>query len=84
MKSKLFFILIPVAFTNAKQVAEDFKNMEFNSLSEVPEVITKALVQEEEAEEEEKVLVMSVNSFTEFYNESESATEYFISPVYVV
>lgn len=80
---QLYFILIPVAFTNAMQVAESFKSKEFNSLNEVPEAVNKALEQDEEDQEDEEVLVMSLSAFTNFYNESESATQYFISPVYV-
>lgn len=81
---KLYFILIPTAFDNALAVAESFKSKEFNDLKEIPEAVTKVLEQEDEEEEEEGVLVMSLSSFTDFYNESESATQYFITPVYVV
>ena len=80
---KLYFILIPVAFANAGAVAESFKNKEFENLGEIPEAVNKALTQPEEDQEDEEVLVMSVTGFTEFYNESESATQYFIAPVFV-
>ena len=80
---KLYFILIPTAFANALAVAESFKSKEFNDLKEIPEAVNKALTQEED-EEDEEVLVMSLSAFTDFYNESESATQYFITPVYVV
>lgn len=81
---KLYFILIPVAFANALAVAESFKSKEFNSLNEIPEAVNKALTQDEEDQEDEEVLVMSLSAFTDFYNESESATQYFVTPVYVV
>ena len=80
---KLYFILIPTAFANALAVAESFKSKEFNDLKEIPEAVNQALTQEED-EEDEEVLVMSLSAFTDFYNESESATQYFITPVYVV
>lgn len=80
---KLYFILIPVAFTNAKAVAESFKNKEFKNFSDIPEAVNNSLVQEDEDEEDEDVQVMSLSSFTDFYNESESATQYFIAPVFV-
>lgn len=83
---KLYFILIPAAFANALAVAESFKSKEFNDLKEIPEAVNQALNQEEdeEDEEDEEVLVMSLSAFTDFYNESFSAAEYFITPVYVV
>lgn len=80
---QLYFILIPTAFANALQVAENFKSREFNSLTEVPEAVNTALHEDNEEDEDEEVLVMSLSAFTNFYNESESATQYFITPVYV-
>jgi hypothetical protein len=81
---KLFFILIPVAFANAGAVAEKFKSKEFNSIGEIPEAVNKELVQEDETQEDDEVLVMSVSAFTDFYNgDVGAAVGYFIAPVFV-
>ena len=82
MKKQLYFILIPVHFTRALPVAENFKGREFDNLSEVPEAVNKELTQSNENEEDEEVLVMSLSAFTDHYNDSE-AIQYFIAPVYV-
>lgn len=83
MKKQLYFILIPAFFTNALSVAESFKSREFDNLGEIPEAVNKELQQEDESEEDEQVLVMSLSTFTEFYNDNEGS-QYFIAPVYVV
>lgn len=55
---KIYYILIPMHFANAKEVAIEFKDKEFDTLGEIATSVTEALKGNDEDEDDE-VLVYS-------------------------
>ena len=85
MNKKEFIVLIPVDFKKSYEVAQAFMGKEFKQLGDVATSITEALT-EDESEEDEEVLVYSIEGFARAINnqEFESMSNYYTASVYVV
>jgi hypothetical protein len=82
--SKEFIVLIPTDYVNAKSVAKSFENKTFNSLGSIGDEIVKGLLSEDDNDEQERVLVFSVNGFTKAINYDEvNMSNYITTNVFV-
>jgi len=81
---KEFIVLIPVEFKESLVVANKFKGKSFNSLAELSDAITDALI-EDAIKEDEEILIFSVEGFVTACNDQQfdSLTEYFLTSVFV-
>jgi hypothetical protein len=81
---KEFVVLIPVDFDNAKEVANAFIGQTFNSVGLIANKVTAILTNDTE-DEDEKVLVYSVENFVRALNRQDINMEgYFAANVFVV
>jgi hypothetical protein len=81
---KEFVVLIPVDFDNAKEIANVFIGQTFNSIGEIAHKVTAVLVNDEE-DEDEQVLVYSVEALIKALNNQDINMEgYFAANVFVV